>query len=410
MTRSRTALVCALALALTLCGDLAATDFIRGDANASGRVDISDVIAALEFLFLGGAEPPCIDAADSDDSGVLDISDGVNIVSVLFLGTGGIPAPGPTACGPDPTDDPLDCAAFAPCPQGPPAPRIEGFAFVGVNVEGYPEYRHVGTKQFVGTGMVFVLLEGDGPGGEMTFEMGSPDTECVRDTDEGPVHPVRLSPYLIAKHECTQRVWEAVMGSNPSFFRVGGPGQSSLPPELRENEAWLELPVEQVSWLDIQLFEECTGLGLPSEAQWEHACRGGTTTPFAFGETLDSVTQANYYGLFVSCGYQRGSQYLGHTTPVGSYAANPFGLHDVHGNIWEWCEDEYDGGFYARAEAAGPDPVLSGAPGAPRVIRGGVWSGIAQDCRAANRDWRGPSSRHSDDFGFRPARVLRGGN
>ena len=265
---------------------------------------------------------------------------------------------------------------------------MEGFAFIGLNAQGYPEYRHVGTAEFIGTDLVFVLLRG-ADGGEVRFQMGSPDTECSRGGEEGPVHEVRLSPYLIAKHECTQAAWEAVMGSNPSNFR-GDP----------------ELPVETVSWNDIQEFETRTGLQLPSEAQWENACRGGTTTPFAFGATLDSVTQANFYGLDIgdNCNYERGNQYLGRTTVVGSYAPNAYGIHDMHGNIWEWCEDVYDSVFYGRPEALTLDPVATSGSGY-RVLRGGVWIGFASYCRSANRDWDEPSYRYYS-FGFRPARPL----
>jgi len=187
------------------------------------------------------------------------------------------------------------------------------FARLGRNEQGYPEYRH---RQ---TGIVFVSL----PGG--TFLMGSPEDEKYRDKDDEPLHAVRLSPFLIAKYEVTQGQWEAVMGSNPSFFdglnnRWGDPVN---PPFDRA-----ALPVEHVSWDDLNNadgFLQRTGLSLPSEAQWEYACRAGTKGPIAGTGNLDDM------------GWHRGNSGR-QIHPVGQKLPNQFGLFDMHGNVLEWCD------------------------------------------------------------------------
>ncbi len=216
------------------------------------------------------------------------------------------------------------------------------FETPGLNAQGLPEYRD---RQ---TGIVFVWL----PGG--TFWMGAQKTDPKgqnydpeAEDDEASVHEVTLRPFLIGKYEATQAQWKAVMGSNPSHFKGDD-----------------DRPVEQVSWDDIQRFEEKTGLLLPTEAQWEYACRAGTTAPLA--------------GKLDDMGWYGGNS--GQTThPVGQKAANRFGLHDTHGNVWEWCEDFHDEG--------------SGI----RVIRGGCWYG---GCRSLSRDGFGPSDRFRS-LGFR---------
>jgi formylglycine-generating enzyme required for sulfatase activity len=240
--------------------------------------------------------------------------------------------------------------------------NIADLDFLAVNGEGYLEYRHVQT------GIVLVRL----PGGR--FDMGSPDTEEGRFSAEGPVHEVTLSPFLIAKTEVTQAQWRGILGSAPSGFT----GDDSL-------------PVENVSWDDIQEFETRTGLALPSEAQWEYACRAGTTGSYAGTGNLDDMGW-----------YHDDSG--GATHAAGGKRANGFGLLDVHGNVAEWCEDVYDAGFYGKPAAAGPDP-LSAAGSENRVVRGGSWLDLARDCRSASRNWALPSFRH-DHLGFRPARPF----
>jgi formylglycine-generating enzyme required for sulfatase activity len=237
---------------------------------------------------------------------------------------------------------------------------IAGFTRLDVNAQGYPEYRHEKT------GLLFVLL----PGGK--FRMGSPETEASRGTDEGPVHEVELSPFLIAKHEVTQEVWVKVMGTSPSFFK----GERHL-------------PVEKVSWDDCKAFCDKTGLAFPTEAQWEYACRAGTQTPFSFGATI-TTDQVKYHG-----------KYPQKTVPVGSLLANAFGLHEMHGNLWEWCFDVHDDQFYRKPEATKKDPRCE-AGSVFRVLRGGSWGNYARGCRSALRTGDAASYR-GYDAGFRPA-------
>ncbi|HNO60224.1 MAG TPA: formylglycine-generating enzyme family protein, partial [Plasticicumulans sp.] len=161
-----------------------------------------------------------------------------------------------------------------------------------------------------------------------TFLMGSPDNEPERLNNEGPQHLVTLTRgFWLADTACTQGLWQAVTGGNPSQFK-----------DDPQN------PVEQVSWNDVQKFlralegllpgiEAC----LPSEAQWEYACRAGTTTPFSFG-TQVTPAQVNYDGNFPYADGKKGED-RGRTVPVKSLPANDWGLYEMHGNVWEWCAD-----------------------------------------------------------------------
>lgn len=181
------------------------------------------------------------------------------------------------------------------------------------------------------------------------------------------------------------------MGDNPSHFE--GPGR----------------PVDGVSWDDVQKFlaeinERVSGLNLvlPSEAQWEYACRAGRETPFSFGETI-TPEQVNYDGNHP---YRSGKKglYREETVPVGSLPANPWGLYEMHGNVWEWCADHWHGN-YEGAPADGSawiDP--DAAAGEDRVLRGGSWYDFAWDVRSAYRDAYDPGFRN-DFIGFRCARV-----
>jgi formylglycine-generating enzyme required for sulfatase activity len=163
------------------------------------------------------------------------------------------------------------------------------------------------------------------PGG--SFLMGSPENEPERYFDEGPQHRVTVQSFYISKYEVTQAQWRAVMGGNPSSFKGD------------------DLPVETVSYWEAQEFcarlsrETGRGYRLPSEAEWEYAARGRTATPFAFGSSLSSE-QANFIGKFPYGGAPK-KVIRNKTTPVGSFAPNAFKLHDMHGNVWEWCEDIY---------------------------------------------------------------------
>jgi formylglycine-generating enzyme required for sulfatase activity len=218
------------------------------------------------------------------------------------------------------------------------------------------------------------------PGGR--FLMGGNEEE-----DEQPVHEVAIRPFFMSKFEITQKQWQAVMGNNPSVFQ----GEY--------------LPVEQVSWLDCQQFiqrlNQISGKNyrLPTEAEWEYACRAGTTTPFNTGENL-TTDQANYDGNYPYKNFPQG-KYLEKTTPVGSYPPNAWGLYDLHGNVWEWCQDWYDANYYEFCKQQGVVENPTGPEtGLGRVLRGGSWGYRAQGCRSAHRDWNGPGLR-SGSLGFR---------
>jgi formylglycine-generating enzyme required for sulfatase activity len=215
-----------------------------------------------------------------------------------------------------------------------------------------------------------------------TFLMGSPEDEPERFGDEGPQHAVTLTRgYWLADTACTQALWRAVTGGTPSRF------------------AGDELPVEQVSWNDVQGFLrglEALLLGsiadLPSEAEWEYACRAGTDTPFSFGATI-TPEQVNYHGPYA--GGARGL-YRGKTVPVRSLPANPWGLYEMHGNVREWCADgrrQY--GTAPQTDPRGPEGKTS-----VRALRGGSWFGFAGRARSACRDANLPDVA-SVSLGFR---------
>jgi formylglycine-generating enzyme required for sulfatase activity len=218
------------------------------------------------------------------------------------------------------------------------------------------------------------------------FQMGSPESEAKGFPDERPRHEVTIaSPFYLGKYEVTQGEWAAVMGSNPSEFKGDD-----------------RLPVERVSWNDCQKFitrlnarQDGYVYRLPSEAEWEYACRAGTTTPFSFGETL-TAAQANYNGDYPYGDGPKG-EYRKRTTRVGSFPANAWGLHDMHGNVYEWCQDVWHGNYNGaptdgRAWEQGSDNG--------RVVRGGSWVINANLCRSAFRLFNSPDVRNLN-FGFR---------
>ena len=215
----------------------------------------------------------------------------------------------------------------------------------------------------------------------VTFMMGSPQNERDRNDSESQ-HRVRLSRgFWMLETEVTQAMWVCVMGNNPSQFKD------------------MKFPVEQVSWDDCQeyitkLNAHLAGIpgapagfkfSLPTEAQWEYACRAGTTTAYCLGNTLNQ-NQANF-------GRDQ-------TTEVGKYPANAWGLRDMHGNVWEWCLDRY--GDYPSVVVT--DPVGALEEGSARVFRGGSWSSSARLCRSAIRRYGAPSDR-SDRIGVRISLV-----
>ena len=223
-----------------------------------------------------------------------------------------------------------------------------------------------------------------------TFPMGSPADEAERYDDEIQ-HSVTLTRgYWLADTACTQALWRAVQGNNPSRFADDA-----------------RRPVEQVSWDDVQDFlaalnRRVAGLAarLPSEAEWEYACRAGTTTPFSFGADI-TPEQVNYDGNRPYAGGRKGL-FRGQTVAVGTLPANAWGLYEMHGNVLEWCADVY--GDYPTTPQRDP---RGAAPGAGRVLRGGSWYYIGRFARSADRNHNEPDFRFGT-FGFRLALGLPG--
>ncbi|HEX3019614.1 MAG TPA: formylglycine-generating enzyme family protein [Chitinispirillaceae bacterium] len=220
------------------------------------------------------------------------------------------------------------------------------------------------------------------------FTMGSPENEPKRENDEIPHNVMLTQGYWLADTVCTQELWEAVMGSNPSNFKGA------------------QRPVETVSWDDCREFlqrinsiPELSGIGLrlPTEAQWEYACRAGTTTPFSFSENI-TPEQVNYNGNYPYADGKKGL-YRQETVKVKSMSPNAWGLYGMHGNVWEWCNDWY--GDYTEKPVTDPQGPENGVG---RVMRGGSWFNYAWYCRSAFRSYVGPGLRGDGGIGFRLSR------
>jgi formylglycine-generating enzyme required for sulfatase activity len=227
-------------------------------------------------------------------------------------------------------------------------------------------------------GMKLVLI----PAGE--FMMGSPETEKDRSPYESPQHKIKITkPFYMGTTEVTQAQWKALMGNNPSGFHGD------------------DLPVENVTWNDCQEFleklsaKEWKTYRLPSEAEWEYGCRAGTTTPFNTGEAI-STDQANYDGNYTYGNGEKGENRQ-KTTPAGSFKPNAWGVYDMHGNLWEWCQDWYEEDYYKSSPSVDP---TGPAQGADRVLRGGGWISSPMGCRSAYRERR-VQNYHHRFIGFR---------
>jgi formylglycine-generating enzyme required for sulfatase activity len=258
------------------------------------------------------------------------------------------------------------------------------------------------------TGIVLVSI----PAG--TFTMGSPSTEADRYDDEGPQHLVTLSSFKMGKYQVTQEQYQALMGSNPSYYTSAVTGESGTPGKL---------PVECVSWYDAFVFcntlsiaeglnpvysisgstdptvwgtvpagsnstwnaavmdRSKNGYRLPTEAEWEYACRAGTTTAYNTGDIISDNT-----------GWYDGNS-ESKTHQVGLKPSNAWGLHDMNGNVYEWCWDRYDSNYYSSSPAN--DPTGAGAvTGSYRVVRGGYLDGYGRYLRSAYRNYDNPNSRN----------------
>ncbi len=281
----------------------------------------------------------------------------------------------------------------------------------------------------------FVLI----PGGE--FSMGSPETEVGHKKDETR-HQVKVSDFYMSKYEVTVAEFTRFVLANEYHRHVTTYSTTYEPVTVWKNgvstteykyvdhsntnddyswdygqESEKNNPVHNVRWDEAvdycKWLSKTTGkqFRLPTEAEWEYACRGGSTTPFNTGVNL-TTSQANYYGRYPYSNYLSGD-YRGNTVPVDSFAPNAWGLYNMHGNVFEWCHDCYLQAYYDDCKAKGtvnnPDPpngwlrqlvrVIYGG-GTGRVIRGGSYSNAAEVCRSAERSYRDPGES-SSDLGFR---------
>jgi formylglycine-generating enzyme required for sulfatase activity/tRNA A-37 threonylcarbamoyl transferase component Bud32 len=277
-----------------------------------------------------------------------------------------------------------------PTPKNRPTPIINNlktfsFEVVSTNATGnIINRRNESAKYFtedLGNGVTLEMVEI--PGG--TLIMGSPTSEAKRGSDEGPQHQVTVPAFFMGKYELTQAQYQAIMGSNPSRFKGNN------------------RPVEQVSWHDAVTF--CEKLSqktqkyyrLPSEAEWEYACRAGTTTPFYFGESI-TPELVNYNGDYTYASAPKG-QYRQQTTDVGSFPPNAFGLYDMHGNVWEWCFDDYINNYNATPK----DGSALTRRSKRKILRGGSWYRNPDNCRSADRN---NSSIAYSGLGFRVLCVV----
>lgn len=284
--------------------------------------------------------------------------------------------------------EPVVCAAYAPLKGLAPGSREAQY----LQMEWVKKLRlplEVETRK---TGIKLRLIP---PG---NFVMGSPLAETEREADEKPHMVILTKAFYCGKFEITQGQWKCVMGDNPSNFTQKGDNA----------------PVEQVSWDECRKFldELCTLEGVPSgtyrlltEAQWEYACRAGTAARFCFGNNYsDLYKYGNYCDCSCSADYawrdEKHNDGMDGTAPVGSFRPNAWGLYDMHGNVWEWCNDSYDEDY--GGIATDPSGSLSGFG---RADRGGSWNFTPGYCRSAYRyvHWH---SYRCYDLGFRIMRVI----
>ena len=346
-------------------------------------------LAALTAVVLpvraGGEVVPC--PADITGDGAVDSAD----LTVVLADWGQCPQGGSTGCLADFDGDAavsgvdlhILLTSWGPCISVPSwAEVIEAVPNPDVVTNGVIRERILATGlawrvRDTATQMEFVLIP---PG---TFNMGCSASNLYGcDGDENPVHQVTLTnAFYMGRYEVTQAQWQATMGNNPSYYQGD-----------------LNRPVEQVSWNTIQGFLSQRGMRLPTEAEWEYACRGGTTTAFHGWPANPSGTNDDSQVGNIAW-YEANSG--GQTRPVGGKAANGFGLHDMSGNVWEWVNDRYSHSYYASSPAQNPQGPSSGLY---RVLRGGSWYDFTYDVRSSYRSGYTPDDS-SFYVGFRALRA-----
>jgi len=378
----------------------------NGDVNGDARLDMSDAVYLLINLFNDGPDP--VEMADSLELAALresfaatqarlaelealggctdsmadnfDVAARIDDGSCEYRG-----CTDPAANNYDPIAEIDDGSCDTPI-------EIEGFSLsTAANAQGYAEYTHGRS------GHTMVLV----PGG--TFLMGAADNEAGAGEDEGPRHEVTLTPFLIGKYEVS---WSR------SGRGTGVRGSCGTPRNCVVSD-WCNPPqcpeaAIQAPWYWCNIVCEQQGLSLPSEAQWEYACRAGTETPYSFGDRLNGggVTRSVNDEFFTAPGFG--------APPINPREAwgrpNGFGLLHMHGNVSEWCLDVYDADFYSRDEALDLDPVARiedmdpSERGFVRTVRGGGRQDMMEGCRSARREGRATRL----GAGFRPVFNLRG--
>ncbi len=368
--------VLALGVSLTFSGaafSQTPVRFLRGDADVNRFLDLNDAITTLGYLYL--AEPTrllCDDAADANDDGLVNLTDPVSVLFFLFEGDAVIPEP-VGACGTDQTADSLSCESFWPCGTG----AIEN--------------------------AVQMKLVPVAPG---QFQMGSPPSERGRFPEEV-LHTVELTcGFYMGATEVTQGQYVEVMGDNPSYVNGVQSGH--------DFGTDLNRPVDQVSWFDATEFcrrlseKEGRRYRLPYEAEWEYACRAGSTTRFWFGDLLecDDETVSDPPECPNATGYMLLPNELQYPTllTVAQKKPNPWGLYDMHGLSAEWCQDWY--GPYPKGPVVNP----TGPPaGREKLVRGsqGQRFGLRY-MRSAIRGRIGPGANVYNSLGFRVVLELPG--
>ncbi|MEM9926886.1 MAG: bifunctional serine/threonine-protein kinase/formylglycine-generating enzyme family protein [Cyanobacteria bacterium P01_D01_bin.50] len=263
------------------------------------------------------------------------------------------------------------------------------FETVTVNAKGkITNRRNLNANYFIedlGNGVTLYMVKI--PAG--TFTMGSPRNENLRDDDESPQHQVSVPGFFMGRYQVTQAQYEAIMGSNPAKFKG------------------INRPVEQVSWDDAVVF--CKKLSqktartyrLPSEAEWEYACRAGSTTSFYFKETI-TTDLVNYDGNYTYADAPKGV-YRGKTTEVGKFPPNAFGLYDMHGNVNEWCEDTWHSNYKGAPNDG--SAWVDNDNQSSKLLRGGSWTHLPRNCRSADRHTKSRDVRNYD-IGFRVVMVF----
>ncbi len=287
-------------------------------------------------------------------------------------------------------------------------PVIEEFTFETITIDA--EKKLFGLMSNIKKNVVtitrqfFVEYIGEGVNLDMifipsgSFMMGSSNSENGRDKDENPQHLVKLGSFYVSKYPITQLQWRIVS----SFPKVNRPIKNN--PSFYKGD---NLPVEKVSWLDAQEF--CKRLGkytgrtyrLPTESEWEYACRGNTKTPFFFGESI--IPDLANYNAQNDENKKNTDKFEKKTTPVGNFYPNPFGLYDFHGNVWEWCEDHYANNYIHKPKNG--SAFYTSIANQARVVRGGSWSLSSDYCRSAKRGNYAPDSNYNF-IGFRVVCVM----